>query len=47
MLAHGIHDIDPDMEIEAFLDTRHVLAFGADGRAIATVGRAAAAAAKA
>ena len=47
MLAHGIHDIDPDMEIEAFLDTRHLLAFGADGRAIATVGRAAAAAAKA
>lgn len=47
MLAHGIHDIEPDMEIEAFLDTRHLLAFGADGRAIATVDHAVAAAAKA
>ncbi len=39
MLAHGIHDIDPDMEIEAYLDTRHLMAFGADGQAIATVGK--------
>ena len=36
MLAHGIHDIDPDTEIAVFLDTRHLMAFGPDGRAIAT-----------
>ncbi|KAB1085139.1 ABC transporter ATP-binding protein [Neorhizobium galegae] len=35
MLAPGIHDIDPDTEIELFLDTRHLMAFGTDGRAIA------------
>lgn len=36
MLERGIHDIDPDAEIEVFLDTRHLMAFGTDGRAIAT-----------
>jgi glycerol transport system ATP-binding protein len=36
MLAHGIHDIDPDTEVEVFLDTRHLMAFDTDGRAIAT-----------
>lgn len=36
MLARGIHDIDPDTEIEVFLDTRHLMAFGTNGRAIAT-----------
>ncbi|MFB9949005.1 ABC transporter ATP-binding protein [Rhizobium puerariae] len=36
MLARGIHDIDPDTEIDVFLDTRHLMAFGPDGRAIAT-----------
>ncbi|MBW6422460.1 ABC transporter ATP-binding protein [Rhizobium sp. XQZ8] len=35
MLAPGIHDIDPDTDIDLFLDTRHLLAFGTDGRAIA------------
>lgn len=35
MLARGIHDIDPDTEIDIFLDTRHLMAFGTDGRAIA------------
>jgi glycerol transport system ATP-binding protein len=33
-LAHGIHDIDPDREIDVFIDTRHLMAFGADGRAL-------------
>ncbi|MFC5758859.1 ABC transporter ATP-binding protein [Rhizobium sp. GCM10022189] len=41
MLAHGIHDIDPDTEIAVFLDTRHLMAFGPDGRAIATGSQAA------
>ena len=33
-LAHGIHDIDPDREIDVFIDTRHLMAFGADGKAL-------------
>jgi len=35
MLAPGIHDIDPDTGIEVYLDTRHLMAFGPDGHAIA------------
>jgi glycerol transport system ATP-binding protein len=35
MLAPGIHDIDPDTDIEVFLDTRHLMAFDTQGRAIA------------
>lgn len=35
MLAHGIHNIDPDTEIEVFVDTRHLMAFDRSGRAIA------------
>ncbi|MBO3762161.1 ABC transporter ATP-binding protein [Ciceribacter sp. L1K22] len=27
MLAHGIHDIDPDQTIDVHLDTRHLMAF--------------------
>lgn len=34
MLVHGIHDIEPDQTIEFFLDTRHLMAFGPDGRSI-------------
>ncbi|WP_142780891.1 ABC transporter ATP-binding protein [Agrobacterium sp. T29] len=34
MLAHGIHDIEPDRDIELFLDTKHLMAFDANGRAI-------------
>ena len=34
MLEHGIHDIEPDTAIELFVDTRHLMAFGTDGRAI-------------
>ncbi|MEZ2130817.1 MULTISPECIES: ABC transporter ATP-binding protein [unclassified Sinorhizobium] len=39
MLAHGVHDIDPDTEIDVFMDTRHLMAFDTDGRAIVTVGQ--------
>lgn len=34
MLAHGIHDIESDRDIELFLDTKHLMAFDANGRAI-------------
>ncbi len=34
MLAHGIHDIEPDREIEVFLDARHLMAFDGAGRAL-------------
>ncbi|MFN7011438.1 MAG: ABC transporter ATP-binding protein [Allorhizobium sp.] len=40
MLAHGIHDIDPDRELEVFVDTRHLMAFGADGRTLVDVASA-------
>ncbi|TCL90717.1 carbohydrate ABC transporter ATP-binding protein (CUT1 family) [Rhizobium sp. PP-WC-2G-219] len=35
MLVHGIHDIDADTDVGLFVDTRHLMAFDADGRAIA------------
>jgi glycerol transport system ATP-binding protein len=42
MLAPGIHDIEPDAVITVHVDTRHLMAFGADGRAIAEPAAAAA-----
>ena len=42
MLASGIHDIPADTEIEAFVDTRHLMAFDAAGRAAAPAPRLAA-----
>lgn len=35
MLAPGIHDIEPDAAITVYVDTRHLMAFAPDGRAIA------------
>ncbi|MDP9588999.1 UNVERIFIED_ORG: glycerol transport system ATP-binding protein [Shinella zoogloeoides] len=35
MLSPGIHDIEPDTLIIVHVDTRHLMAFGADGGAIA------------
>ncbi|WP_421594407.1 ABC transporter ATP-binding protein [Shinella sp. M27] len=35
MLSPGIHDIEPDAIITVHVDTRHLMAFGTDGRAIA------------
>nr|WP_316656626.1 ABC transporter ATP-binding protein [uncultured Gellertiella sp.] len=34
MLAHGIHDIDPDVTMEIYLDTGRLMAFGPDGRSL-------------
>ena len=34
LLEHGVHEIEPDRQIDIFLDSRHVMAFGADGRAL-------------
>lgn len=34
MLAPGIHDLETGTEPTIYLDTRHLMAFGADGRAI-------------
>ncbi|WP_275785508.1 ABC transporter ATP-binding protein [Pararhizobium gei] len=42
MLVHGIHDIDADTDVGLFVDTRHLMAFGADGRAISGDSRKAA-----
>ncbi|GGA87147.1 ABC transporter ATP-binding protein [Brucella endophytica] len=33
MLTHGVRDIEPDREIEVYLDTRHLMAFDETGRA--------------
>ncbi len=34
MLAPGIHEIEPDAMLKVFVDTRHLMAFGPDGRAV-------------
>ena len=34
MLAPGIHEIEPDATLNVFVDTRHLMAFGPDGRAV-------------
>ncbi|MGV2108892.1 ABC transporter ATP-binding protein [Agrobacterium vitis] len=35
MLEHGIHDIEPGRDVQVHLDTRHLMAFDASGRALA------------
>ena len=35
LLAHGVCDLDPGLDIEVFVDDRHLLAFGADGQTVA------------
>ena len=35
MLTHGVCDLDPSLDVDVFLDTRHLMAFGDDGRALA------------
>ncbi|KAA3514697.1 ABC transporter ATP-binding protein [Agrobacterium vitis] len=35
MLEHGIHDIEPGRDVQVHLDTRHLMAFDANGRALA------------
>nr|WP_298102905.1 ABC transporter ATP-binding protein [uncultured Shinella sp.] len=42
MLSPGIHDIEPDAVLSVHVDTRHLMAFGTDGRAIAEPAGAAA-----
>jgi len=34
MLVHGIHDIEPDASVSVHLDTRHLMAFGPDGKSL-------------
>jgi glycerol transport system ATP-binding protein len=34
MLAPGVRDIEPNLDIDVFVDTRHLLAFGADGQSL-------------
>lgn len=33
MLAHGVVDLEAGLDIDVFIDTRHMMAFGADGKA--------------
>ncbi len=41
MLAHGIHQFEPDEEIEVFIDSRHLLVFDAAGRSVSAARQAA------
>lgn len=34
LLEHGIKDIEPNQAIEVYVDTSHLMAFGADGRSL-------------
>jgi glycerol transport system ATP-binding protein len=36
LLAHGVCDLEPGLDIKVFVDDRHLLAFGPDGQAMAT-----------
>lgn len=36
MLAHGIHDIEPGKDVGVYLDSRHLMAFDGQGRALAS-----------
>ncbi len=36
LLAHGVCDLEPGLDIDIFLDDRHLLAFGADGQALSS-----------
>ncbi len=36
MLTRGILDIEPDRQIDIYLDTRHLMAFDMNGRSLAT-----------
>ncbi len=42
MLAHGIHHFEPDETIEVFIDTRHLMVFDENGRAMTAPERLAA-----
>ncbi len=35
MLEHGVCDLDPGMNVDVFLDIRHLMAFGENGKALA------------
>jgi len=37
MLAHGVCDLDPAMQVDVSVDIRHLMAFGEDGKALAQV----------
>lgn len=34
MLEHGIHDMEAGQAVDVFIDTRHLMAFGADGQSL-------------
>jgi len=36
MLSHGVRDLDPSLDIDVFVDTRHLMAFGEDGRSLSS-----------
>jgi glycerol transport system ATP-binding protein len=34
MLSHGVCELDPALDVDVYIDTRHLMAFGDDGRAL-------------
>ncbi len=38
MLTHGVCDLDPGLAVDVYIDIRHLMAFGADGQALAPAG---------
>ena len=34
MLSHGVCDLDPALDVDVYVDTRHLMAFSEDGRAL-------------
>jgi len=41
MLAHGVHAFEPDAVVDVYIDTRHLMVFGPEGRAAAPAREAA------
>lgn len=35
ILEHGVRNLDPNLDIDVYLDTRHLMAFGSDGMTLA------------
>lgn len=35
MIEHGVCDLEPDTDVEVYIDSRHLMAFGSDGKALA------------
>ena len=37
MIEHGVCDLAPGLDVEVFIDSRHLMAFGGNGQALAAM----------